>query len=88
MVATETNEEARKALVQHRKEAEQMASDFDLVGIRVVGLELHGKAKEIAGFKEKNSFVRVIELKEYGKPQSAILPATGNQRHFKQLSTE
>lgn len=74
MVATETNEEARNALISHRKEAEQMASDFDLRGIRVIGLELHGKTRELADFKEKNSFVRAVELKENGKPQPAILP--------------
>lgn len=79
MAATESNEEARKALIPHRKEAEQMESDFELRGIRVIGLELHGKAKEMAGFKEKNSFVRVIELKKDGKPQLAILPSMVNQ---------
>lgn len=74
MVATETNEEARKALTSHRKEAEQMTSDLELRGIRVIGLELHGKTNVMADFQERNSFVRVVELKENGKPQPAILP--------------
>ncbi len=74
MVATETNEEARKALISHRKEAEQMKADFELRGIRIIGLELHGKIKEMADFKERNLFVQVVELKENGKSQPAILP--------------
>ena len=74
MIATETNEEARKALTSHRKEAEQMKADFEMKGIRVIGLEIHGKIKEMADFKERNSFVQVVELKENGKPLPAILP--------------
>jgi len=74
MFATETDEEARKALISHRKESEEMISDFKRRGIRIIGLDLYGKIKEISTFKEKNSFVRAIELKENGEPQSAILP--------------
>lgn len=74
VLATGINDDLRKAIVNHRKEADQMKVDFEKNGIRVVGVEVQGRAKDIQDFKEKNSFVRVIELKERGKPQSAILP--------------
>lgn len=75
MIAKETDEKTRKTLFSHRREAEQMVADFDLRGIRVVGMAFHGKAKDLADFKERNSFVRVIELQESGKPQPAIIPS-------------
>lgn len=74
MLATETNDDLRKAITSHRKEADQMNVDFEKNGIRVIGVEVAGRAIDMQDFKEKNSFVRVIELKENGKPQSAILP--------------
>jgi hypothetical protein len=74
MTATEQNREAREALLPHRKEAEQMIADFDKNGVRVIAIEARGKAKEIADFKEKVTFVRVIELTDAGTPQPAILP--------------
>ncbi len=74
MLRTETDDGLRKAIVIHRKEADQMKTDFEKNGIRVIGVEFYGRVKDIQDFKEKNSFVRVLELKEKGKPQSAILP--------------
>ncbi|MDO8604754.1 MAG: hypothetical protein Q7K40_05185 [bacterium] len=73
-VVTETNVELRNAMVAHRKEADQMKADFDKNGISVVGVEVSGRARDIEDFKNKNSFVRVIELKQNGKPQPAIVP--------------
>lgn len=74
MLVTATNAELRNAITTHRKEADQMKADFDKNGIRVVGVEVAGRAMDIQGFKDKNAFVRVIELKENGKPQPAIVP--------------
>lgn len=74
MFVTATNAELRNAITAHRKEADQMKADFDKNGIRVVGVEVDGRAMDIQDFKEKNSFVRIVEIKENGKPQPAILP--------------
>ncbi len=74
ILASETDADLRKAITSHRNEAKQMKQDFDEKGIRVIAIELHGKAKDIQDFKKKNSFVRVVELKEKGKPQPAIIP--------------
>jgi hypothetical protein len=74
MEASETDETARNALAMHRKQAEQSKRDLEIHGLRIIGVELKGKAKAIKDFKEKNPFVRVVELKENGKPQPAILP--------------
>jgi hypothetical protein len=74
MIVAETNIDLRKALISHRAEAGQMKADFNEKGIRIIGLEVYGHAKDIGAFAEKNPFVRVIELKEKGKPQPAILP--------------
>lgn len=74
LLSKETDESLRLALTKHRKEAEQMKQDFDERGLRIIGVELHGKARDIQNFKDEHSFVRVIEVVEKGKPQSAILP--------------
>lgn len=74
MLATVPEDDLRKAITSHRKEADQMKEDFDKNGIRVVGVEVAGRARDIHAFRERNSFVRVIELKQNGKPQPAILP--------------
>ena len=74
LLSTETDEGLRLALIKHRKEAEQMKQDFDERGLRIIGIELHGKARDIQNFKDEHGFVRVIEVVEKGKPQSAILP--------------
>jgi hypothetical protein len=74
MLVTATNADLHNAIIAHRKEADQMKADFDKNGIRVVGVEVGGRAKDIQDFKDRNAFVRVIELKENGKPQSAIVP--------------
>ncbi len=74
LLSTETDESLRLALIKHRKEAEQMKQDFEERGLRIIGVELYGKAKDIQNFKEEHGFVRVIEVVEKGKPQSAILP--------------
>jgi len=74
MLVTATNAELRNAITTHRKEADQMKADFDKNGIRVIGVEVGGRAKDIQDFKDRNSFARVIELKENGKPQPAIVP--------------
>lgn len=74
LLSTETDEGLRLALIKHRKEAEQMKQDFDERGLRIIGVELHGKARDIQNFKDEHGFVRVIEVVEKGKPQSAILP--------------
>ncbi|MDB5841730.1 MAG: hypothetical protein JWQ23_3682 [Herminiimonas sp.] len=74
MAAVETDHEAREALISHLRKAEDMKFDLRQKGIRIVGVELYGKAKELADFRDKNSFVKVIELKVPGKPQPAILP--------------
>lgn len=71
-MATDVN--LQKAIIAHRKESEQMRVDFEERGLRIIGVELYGKAKHIGNFKDETPFVRVIELKEDGKPQSAILP--------------
>ena len=73
-LAAETNDDLRTAMADHRKEADQMKADFEKNGIRVVGVEVAGRARDVQDFREKNSFVRVIELTERGKPQSAIVP--------------
>lgn len=73
-LASETNNDLRKAMTDHRKEADQMKADFEKNGIRVIGVEVAGRARDVQDFKEENSFVRVIELTERGKPQSAIIP--------------
>ncbi|AKM78699.1 MAG: hypothetical protein UY19_C0008G0058 [Candidatus Wolfebacteria bacterium GW2011_GWA2_47_9b] len=74
MIVAEKDDNLRKALITHRTEADQMKTDFKKRGIRVVGVEVYGQAKDINTFAGENPFVRVIELKEKGKPQSAILP--------------
>lgn len=74
LLSTETDEGLLLALIKHRKEAEQMKQDFDERGLRIIGVELHGKARDIQNFKDEHGFVRVIEVVEKGKPQSAILP--------------
>ena len=74
LLSTETDESLRLALIKHRKEAEQMKQDFEERGLRIIGVELYGKAKDIQNFKDEHGFVRVIEVVEKGKPQSAILP--------------
>lgn len=74
LLSTETDEGLRLALIKHRKEVEQMKQDFDERGLRIIGVELHGKARDIQNFKDEHGFVRVIEVVEKGKPQSAILP--------------
>lgn len=63
----------RKALIAHKKEAEQMRADFEEKGLRIIGVELYGKARHIQDFWDENSFARVVELKSK-KPQPAILP--------------
>lgn len=73
-LAAETNDDLRTAMADHRKEADQMKADFEKNGIRVVGVEVTGRARDVQDFRAKNSFVRVIELIEHGKPQSAIVP--------------
>ncbi|KKU81594.1 MAG: hypothetical protein UY07_C0014G0014 [Parcubacteria group bacterium GW2011_GWA1_47_8] len=74
MLVTEANDDLRTAITSHRKEADQMKTDFEKNGIRVIGVEVQGRARDIQDLKEKNSFVRVIELKEHAKPQPAIVP--------------
>lgn len=74
MLATETNAELRNAMVAHRKEADQMKADFEKNGIRVVGVEVVGRLRDMQDFKGRTPFVRVIELKETGKKQPAIVP--------------
>lgn len=74
MIAAEVDSDRRKALIKHRAEADQMKADFNEKGLRIIGVEIHGQAKDISIFAEQNPFVRVIELKEKGKPQPAILP--------------
>lgn len=74
LLSTEIDEGLRLALVRHRKKAEQMKHDFDEKGLRIIGVELRGKIKDIKNFKDKHGFVRVIEVTEKGKPQSAIFP--------------
>lgn len=74
LLSTETDEGLRLAFVKYRKEAEQMKQDFEERGLRIIGVELYGKAKDIQNFKDEHGFVRVIEVVEKGKPQSAILP--------------
>lgn len=74
MLTTETNEDLRNAIITHRKEADQMKADFEKNGIRIIGIEVAGRAHNINEFKEQNSFVRVIELHENVKPQPAIVP--------------
>ncbi len=75
LIANETNDELRKALEVNRKQAEQMQIDYQEKGIRVIGIGLYGTAKNISDFKERNSFVHVVELKERGVPQPAIIPS-------------
>lgn len=74
ILAAETDENLRKAVIAHQKEADQMMTDFEERGIRVIGVEFFGKAKDVQDFMDRNSFVRVLELKEDGKPQPAIVP--------------
>ena len=74
VLAYQTNPELRNALIVHRKEADQMKADFDKNGIRVVGVEVVGRVRDMQDFRDRNAFVRVIELKENGKKQPAIVP--------------
>lgn len=75
MIASEQDQGVRAALIAHRQEAEQVKADVEQRGLRLIGVEFHGKARAIMEFKERNRFVRVVELKESGKPQPAVLPA-------------
>lgn len=74
MLATEINGDLRNAIAAHRKEADQMKADFEKNGIRAVGVDVMGRARDIQDFKERNSFVRVVELKENENPQPVIVP--------------
>lgn len=74
MSSSATDGNLQKAIVAHNKEAEQMKADFEEKGLRIIGIELSGKAKHIKDFMDGNSFVRVVELQEDGKHQPAILP--------------
>lgn len=64
----------KQAIDSHLKEARQMKVDFDANGLRIVGIDIYGKARHIKEFTDATPFVRVIELTEGGKPQPAILP--------------
>lgn len=64
----------RAAFQSHRREAEKMQADYKANGIRIIGLEVVGAAKDIAAFQQENAFVRVIELTRPGVPQPAIIP--------------
>jgi len=74
LLQVESDKGLRRAVETHRKESVQMKKDFDETGLRIVGVELAGKVRNINSFKEKHGFVRVIEVRNTAKPQSAILP--------------
>lgn len=78
MLTTKMDDQLRKAIVSHQKEAQQMKLDFQTHGLRIIGIELVGRAQALDTFKENNSFIRVVELKDQDAPQSAILPSKGN----------
>ena len=78
MLTTNMDDQLRKAIVSHQKEAQQMKIDFQTHGLRIIGIELVGRAQALDTFKESNSFVRVVELKDQSAPQPAILPPKGN----------
>lgn len=73
ILRTETDANIRKAVISHLEEADKMSADFEEKGLRIIGIDLSGRAVDIQNFKEKNSFARVIELKEGGRSQSAII---------------
>jgi hypothetical protein len=50
MIATEANDELREAITKHRKEVEQMRADFEEKGLRIIGVEVSGKARDIQDF--------------------------------------
>ena len=64
----------KKAVNQSIREAKQAIVDFEKNGLRIIGVELQGPAVQVQEFKDKNLFVRIIELKRNGRPQPAILP--------------
>jgi hypothetical protein len=74
MPSMATDETLKKAIIAHRKGSEQMKTDFEERGLRIIGVELSGKAKHIGNFKDETPFVRVVELQEGEKHQPAILP--------------
>jgi len=74
MATTAQNYIESAAFESHRREAEQMQADYQANGIRVIGIEVAGAAKDIAAFQQENAFVRVIELTYRGVPQPAMIP--------------
>lgn len=74
MAIKETDPARREAFAMHRRDAEQMQADFQAHGIRVVGLEVAGRAMDIQRLYAENKFIRVVEVTTVGKPQPAVLP--------------
>lgn len=62
------------AFAKRHKMTLQAKADFERNGLRIVGIEIYGKAKHLKAFGNATPFVRVIEPREVGKPQPAILP--------------
>ncbi len=71
MMADQENDEVmRTALAARRKAVLQRQDDYAKNGLRIIGIEMQGKAKEIDHFRRNNTgTVRVIEVKEKGLPQ-------------------
>lgn len=74
ILRTETDPRLLEAVSVSLKQAEQMETDFEEHGLRIIGLDVSGHAADLQDFKGRRSFTRVIELKEAGRPQPAIVP--------------
>lgn len=66
--------ELRAALQKSRREFLQQKKVHQEQGMQIIGLDLYGKGKDLARFQQTDSSVRVIELRDGGRRNSAILP--------------
>lgn len=71
---TEKDQKLREAVAAHHRDALQTKTDFEKHGLRIIGLDVSGRAADLQDFRIRKPFVRVIELKEKDRPQPAILP--------------
>jgi len=53
---------------------QQREDDFYQHGLRIIGVELEGRLRDMEQFRSSNGFVRVIELRDENKARPAILP--------------
>lgn len=74
LLQRESEEESRAALQQSRRELLQQQEEYKREGLRVIGIDLRGKGRDLERFQRVDSSIRVMELRSRNRRESAILP--------------